>query len=269
MIQFVVEISELKGLMKNTKKDILVSQNVQVSDLTMHYRVSSNILPITASSIVMVHGLATSNTYMLPTASELVSSYHVYIPDLPGFGKSTKPEKALNVSQLADALAQWMQAIGLDRATLLGNSLGCQVIAQFAICYPACIERAILVGPSMDPRALTAHQEIGRWLANIPFEPAHLFPIMIGDFFHAGVRRTARSLQYGLQDRIDEHLPQVQVPTLIVRGSHDTVVPQSWAEEATQLLPHGKLVVIAGAAHDVNYNSPKELANVVRGFMDE
>ena len=160
-----------------------------------------------------------------------------------------------------------MQAIGLDRATLLGNSLGCQVIAQFALRYPACIERAILVGPSMDPRALTAHQEIGCWVANIPFEPAHLFPIMLGDFFHAGIRRTAHTLQYGLQDRIDECLPYMQVPTLIVRGSHDTVVPQRWAEEATKLLPNGKLVVIAGATHSANYNSPKQLATIVHDFM--
>ncbi len=251
----------------NIKQQMLESRTVQVSDLTMHYRVSSHTLPTDTPSIVMVHGLATSNTYMLPTALELVSSYHIYIPDLPGFGKSTKPAQALNVSQMADALAQWMQAIGLDKATLLGNSLGCQVIALFAIRYPACIERAILVGPSMDPQALTARQEIARWVANIPFEPAHLFPIMIGDFFHAGVRRTIRTLQYGLQDRIDEHLPHMQVPTLIVRGSHDTVVPQRWAEEATNLLPNGKLVVIAGAAHDANYNSPKQLANIVRGFM--
>jgi len=255
--------------MKNIKQSFFESRDIQVSDLTMHYRVSSNILPAGASSIVMIHGLATSNTYMLPTAYELISAYHIYIPDLPGFGKSTKPAKVFDVSQLADVLAQWMQAIGLDRATLLGNSLGCQVIAQFAMRYPTCIDRAILVGPSMDPKAPTAHQEIARWVANIPFEPAHLFPIMIGDFFHAGIRRTARTLQYGLQDHIDEHLPHMQVPTLVVRGSHDTVVPQRWAEEATCLLPNGKLVVVAGAAHDVNYNSPKQLANVVRGFMEE
>ncbi|GAC1425152.1 MAG: alpha/beta hydrolase [Ktedonobacteraceae bacterium] len=252
----------------NTKHHMLESRNVRISDLTIHYRVSANTVPANAPSIVMVHGLATSNTYMLPTALELVSSYHIYIPDLPGFGKSTKPAQVFDISQLADTLAQWMQAIGLDRATLLGNSLGCQVIAQFALRYPTCIERAILVGPSMDPQALTARQEFMRWVANIPFEPAHLFPIMIGDFFHTGIRRTVRTLRYGLQDHIHEHLPHVQVPTLIVRGSHDTVVPQRWAEEATNLLPNGKLVVIAGAAHDVNYNSPKQLANVVRGFME-
>jgi len=251
----------------DTKQRMFESRNVQIPGLTIHYRVSSHILPVDAPTIVMVHGLATSNTYMLPTASELVSSYHIYIPDLPGFGKSTKPAQVLNIPQLADALAQWMQAIGLERATLLGNSLGCQVIAQFALRYPECIERAILVGPSMDPQALTAHQEITRWLANIPFEPVHLFPIIIGSFLHAGTRRTAQTLKYALQDHIHEHLPHMQIPTLIVRGSHDTVVPQRWAEEATNLLPNGKLVMVAGAAHDVNYNSPKQLATIVREFM--
>lgn len=251
----------------NKQQSILAERTVAVGDETMYYRVSSYKLPPDAQSLVMVHGLASSNSYMLPTAVRLASSYNVYIPDLPGFGQSSKPKHVLDVVEMADALAAWMRAIQLGSATLLGNSLGCQVIARFAIRYPDCIDRAILVGPSMDPRALTAHQEIVRWVANIPFEPFHLFPIMIGDFFHAGVRRTAKTLQYGLEDHVHEQLPYVQVPTLVVRGSHDTVVPQRWAEEATQLLPDGKLVVIAGAAHDANYNSPKELAAIVRGFM--
>jgi pimeloyl-ACP methyl ester carboxylesterase len=251
----------------NKYQNILDSRNVSVSGLTMHYRVSSHLLPPDAQSIVLVHGLATSNTYMLPTAAQLASSYHIYVPDLPGFGKSTKPAHPFTISQLADALADWMKAIGLEQATLLGNSLGCQVIAQFALRYPDCIEHAILVGPSMDPKALTAHQEIMRWLINVPCEPFSLFPIMIGDFFHAGIRRTATTLKYALQDHIHEHLPHMQVPTLVVRGSRDTVVPQRWAEEAKNLLPNGRLVVVAGAAHDVNYNSPKQLAHIVRGFM--
>jgi len=251
----------------SVQNSILVSRTISVSGRPLHYRVSSYALPPTAQSLVMVHGLATSNTYMLPTAVRLASSYHVYVPDLPGFGESAKPEQVLTVSELADALAAWMGAVGLSAATLLGNSLGCQVIAQLAMRHPACIERAILVGPSMDPQALTAHQEILRWLANVPFEPFHLFPIMIGDFLHAGIRRTAQTLEYGLQDHIHEHLPHMHIPTLVVRGSHDTIVPQRWAEEATALLPDGKLVVIAGAAHDTNYNSPKELAALVRAFM--
>ncbi len=61
----------------------------------------------------------------------------------------------------------------------------------------------------------------------------------------------------------------MHIPTLVIRGSRDTVVPQRWAKHVTELLPQGKLVVIEKAAHDVNYNMPVELANAVRAFLQE
>src|SRR3712207_6887962 len=55
---------------------------------------------------------------------------HVHIPDLPGFGRSTKPPKVLTIPDLADALAAWMAEAGLGRAALVGNSLGCQIRSE-------------------------------------------------------------------------------------------------------------------------------------------
>jgi len=217
----------------------------------------------------MVHGLVVSSRYMIPTSVELAADYCVYLPDLPGFGKSDKPEHALSIAELADALAAWMDAIGLSKATLLGNSMGCQIIANFALRHPERIERAILVGPTMDPQARTAHQEIGRWLVNIPGEPLSLFPVVTLDYLQIGFRRFVRTFRHALEDRIEEHLPLMQVPTLVVGGARDPVVPLRWIKEATSLLPKGRSVIIDGAAHDVNYNSPVELAREVRVFLDE
>jgi 2-hydroxy-6-oxonona-2,4-dienedioate hydrolase len=90
---------------------------------------------------------------MVPVA-ELLSPHHrVYIPDLPGFGESSKPDRVLDVPELTDALVGWTRAVGLQRAAFLGNSFGCQVLADLAVRYPALIERAVLQGPTMDPRA--------------------------------------------------------------------------------------------------------------------
>lgn len=205
---------------------------------------------------------------MVPTAIRLAPYFHVYALDLPGFGKSDKPSHVLNITELSDVLADWMQAIGLKQATLMGNSMGSQVIADFALRQPERISRAILLGPTMDPRARIAYQEIVRWLLNAPREPLSLFPFVVRDYLDAGLRRFVRTFGYALQDRIEEHLPQIQVPTLVVHGSYDTIVPQRWAEEAARLLPQGRLVVIPRAAHDVNYNSPVELTRVVRAFMN-
>ncbi len=238
-----------------------------VNGLSIHTRVSVAPVPVEDSAIVMVHGLVVSSRYMVPTAIRLAPYYHVYALDLPGFGKSDKPSQVLNIAELSDFLADWMRAIGLKQATFLGGSMGCQVIANFALRHPERISRAILVGPSMDPRARMAYQEILRWLLNGTREPLSLFPIVLRDYLDAGLRQFACTFRYALEDRIEEHLPHVQNPALVVRGSYDTIVPQRWAEEAARLLTKGQLVVIPRAAHDVNYNSPGKLTRVVRAFM--
>lgn len=247
----------------------LESKWTDVNGLSIHARVSVAPVPVEDLAIVMVHGLVVSSRYMVPTAIRLAPYYHVYAIDLPGFGKSDKPSHVLNITELSDVLADWMQAIGLKQATFLGGSMGCQVIANLALRHPERISRAILIAPTMDPRARTAYQEILRWLLNGTREPLSLFPIVIHDYLDAGLRRFVRTFQYALQDRIEEHLPHVQSPTLVLRGSYDTIVPQRWAREAARMLPQGKLVVIPRAAHDVNYNSPVKLTRVVRAFMNE
>src|SRR5205814_8013632 len=97
-----------------------------VNGLRMHARVGVRQVPEEASAIVFVHGLGVSGRYMVPTALEMASCHRVYVPDLPGFGKSEKPARVLDITGLADALAAWMQAIDLPTATFVGNSLGCQ-----------------------------------------------------------------------------------------------------------------------------------------------
>src|SRR5439155_20987609 len=98
-------------------------------------------------------------------------------------------------------------------------------------------------------------------------EPPSLFFIVLRDYLDAGFRRFVDTFHYALQDRIEEQLPHVHVPTLIVRGGRDIVVPQHWVEAATQLLPQGWLVVIPVAAHDVNYSAAQELVRVILPFL--
>lgn len=80
--------------------------------------------------MVLVHGLVVSSRYMVPTLERLAPYHRVYAPDLPGFGKSDKPPRVLNVAELSDSLVAWMEKIGLKSAALVGNSFGCQIIAD-------------------------------------------------------------------------------------------------------------------------------------------
>ena len=220
-------------------------------------------------AVVMVHGLVVSGRYMLPTARLLAARSAVYVPDLPGFGLSEKPPRALNVSGLSDALAAWMRATGLERAALVGNSVGCQVIVDLAVRHPGLVGQAVLQGPTMDPAARSAVRQIGRLLLDTPREPPSLVPIELLDFLRAGAGRAWRTLRYALEDPIEDKLPRMGVPALVVRGSRDPIVPRRWAEEVARLLPEGRFVEIPGAAHAVNFGAPSRFARVIRAFLDE
>ena len=235
----------------------------------MHARVSTTPAPAGSPAVVLVHGLVVSSRYMVPTAERLAPHHKVYAPDLPGFGRSEKPSSVLDVSGLSHSLAAWMEAVGIGSAVLVGNSVGCQVIADLALRHPERVERAVLQGPTMDPEARTAFRQAARLALDGTREPLSLLPIMLLDYLSAGLRRSFATFQYALEDPIEEKLPRVRVPTLVVRGERDPIVPQRWAEGVARLLPEGRLVVVPGAAHTMNYGGPSELARVVRAFVRE
>jgi 2-hydroxy-6-oxonona-2,4-dienedioate hydrolase len=249
------------------------SEWAEVGGLRMHARVAARPPTPDAPRIVFVHGIGVSGRYLMPTAMRLANEFRVYVPDLPGFGLSAKPASVLDVPALADALAAWMRAMKLTSAALLGNSFGCQVIAEVGVRHPALISRAVLQGPTIDPRARTVPRQLLRWAVNSPFEPRpawiSLGSVVRQDYRDAGVRRVIATFRHALRDRIEDKLPHLDVPTLVVRGARDPIAPQRWAEEAARLLPQGRLVVVPGAAHTMNFTSPDALARVVRPFVEQ
>jgi pimeloyl-ACP methyl ester carboxylesterase len=94
-------------------------------------------------------------------------------------------------------------------------------------------------------------------------------PLLLHDYWEAGLQRFRDSFRMALKDRIEDKLPRVQAPTLVVRGSRDPIVPQRWAERVTELLPRGRLAVIPGGTHTLNFAAPLELVRVVEPFLRE
>jgi len=101
------------------KRAKLDSMWARVDGRRMHARVSRCDEP-RAPNVVLVHGLGVSSHYMVPTALCLAPYCSVYAPDLPGFGKSAHPPRALDIPQMADALDRWMDAVGLRSAAFIG-----------------------------------------------------------------------------------------------------------------------------------------------------
>jgi pimeloyl-ACP methyl ester carboxylesterase len=78
-----------------------------------------------------------------------------------------------------------------------------------------------------------------------------------------------RSFQYQLTDHLEDKLPSIPAPVLVVRGSEDPICNQRWCEEFARLSPRGRLVVIPKVAHTLCYTAPLELASVTRDFLNE
>lgn len=250
------------------KKGNLNSQYTTVEGLSIHSRISAEIPPKDAPILILVAGAGLSSRYMIPTAELLAADYQVYVPDLPGYGESDKPEPPFNLSQLADILCKWMDAVGIKQATMLGNSLGCQIIVEFAVRHPNRLSSAILQGPTVDRNARTFGEQLWRLILDAPNEaPSQAF-IQIEDYWKAGFSRVLHTFQMSLADPIEEKLPDVKVPTLVVRGEHDPLVPPEWAREIVNLLPQSQFVEIAGGGHTLNYKMPEAVARVTRTFLN-
>jgi|GEM_PF-1073652 len=241
---------------------------VEVDGLRIHYLESVGQAP-DGLPVVLVHGLALSGRYMIPTAEPLARTHRVYVPDFPGFGDSDKPERVLSVSGLADALAAWMEAVGLENALLLGNSFGCQIIGDLAARYPHLVGGAVLQGPTTPPEERSWFWQFIRWQQNAPNNPPSMEAVAGSDYDKTGYVRALRTFHFSIQDRLEDKLPHIEAPVLVVRGSDDPICNQEWAEKVTELLPKGRLEIMPDVAHTLVYTSGPQLAEVSLPFFRE
>lgn len=235
----------------------------RVGGITMHARVSVNSVPEDRLPVILVHGLGMSSRYMIPLAEHLAPHLRVYAPDLPGFGLSDKPPQALTVRQLADALAAWMQALGLERAALVGNSLGCEVLVELALVHPQLVDRLVLQGPTPDPEARGIARQVVGFFLIAPFERWSLAWVALTDYARSGIRRYLQTLRSMVDNHIGEKASRVSQPTLVVWGTRDYIVPYAFVTSLAASLPRGQLAVIPDAAHGINYSHPEAFTTVL------
>jgi 2-hydroxy-6-oxonona-2,4-dienedioate hydrolase len=168
------------------------------------------------------------------------------------------------ISELAELLAA-----ELDRpATVVANSMGCQVAAELAVRRPELVDALLLVGPTVDPHARGTARNLARLVADAWFEPPRLTAIVARDYLATGPRAVLRQARFALAHRIEELLPRIHQPAVVLRGAHDPICSEAWAREAAALLSNGRLVTIAGAAHAAHFSHPRAVADLVRSLRE-
>ena len=254
--------------------DPLVSVTDLVDGLPIHARVSSRFVH-GRTPLVFVHGLGVSVRYLEPAMLALADRYHVAGLDLPGFGRSGTPPRALDTRGLANALRRWLDARELGPAIFIGNSYGCQVIVELVMQDPSRVVGLVLNAPTMDPAHRTITGQVLRVLADIPFEPFGLGWLVARDYLRAGPLRLLATLRHALADHIEEKLPDIVAPTVIVCGARDPVVTLAWAAEAARLVGLSSqgavgatLSVVPSAAHALPYDDPIAFAALIDTFVE-
>ncbi|HSU32895.1 MAG TPA: alpha/beta hydrolase [Bryobacteraceae bacterium] len=219
--------------------------------------------------IVLVHGLGVSSRYMVPLATEWAAAHPVYVPDLPGYGRSQKPQDVPDVRELASLLREWLRVVGIERAAFVGNSMGCQVIVELAHIDASCIVAVAMLGPTMDQTVASRLSHVAGLLKDQFREPPMLVPLQAFDYLHNGPIRTIRTFIHATRHDMLKRARQLRVPCLILRGEHDEIVSQKWVEKLAKGIPRAVLRELPGAGHALNYNSAETVAPLIEGFWQE
>jgi pimeloyl-ACP methyl ester carboxylesterase len=249
--------------------------------------------------LILVHGLAASLEYWQYNIAALATRHRAYALDLLGFGRSDKEVEDFSLSYAASFLAQFMDALGIERAHLVGNSLGGVVCAQTAVQFPERVDSLVLVGSAGFGRELNPLLRL--WsvpvLGDLVFRVFQkAFPLAkrwafgdpgcIDDRWLTSVatvlrtpglrENTLKVAREGVDLRgqreemfrgLHRGLGGMGVPTLIVWGSRDVVVPLSHAYTAERLIPESEVCVMERCGHVPQVERPEEFNRLVQGFL--
>lgn len=243
---------------------------ISVAGRTTRYRrveAASGGLPI-----VLVHGIACSSAAYGPVLAHLAAQprrERVLAPDMPGYGRSRGPRRALGVVELGGWLAEFLDATGVERAHVVGHSMGCQVALALARLHPQRVASAALIGPTTGSHGQSLLRYGLGLLADSVVEAPAWNVTLMHMWRQMGLRRYVATLRTMLRDRPIALAQQVRCPTLVLRGTRDAIIPDRAAARLAAALPRGRIVRVPQAAHAAQFSRPAEVCAVLEAFWRE
>ena len=220
--------------------------------------------------IVHVHGFAVSGSYLLPTARALAGRATTLVPDLPGYGRSAAWGHALGIPSLAWALLEVLDALGLERVVLVGNSMGGPVSLEVAHSAPDRVAGVVLASPAGGMHNQPLARALVQLARDVGRESPRMARVVLPDYLHFGPMNALQLFGELVRFPSLERIVRTPVPTLAVIGTRDPLMPPPWrVREVGRLAPPNlTIAVIEGAAHAMNFSHPGELAHVIGSWLD-
>lgn len=270
------------------------SRFVEVEGRKMHYLEAGRGEPL-----ILIHGWVCWGAYwkhMIPLLSE---KYHVYAVDLPGHGISDRPVDVsvkYDTPSQAKRIVEFMDKVGIEKASIVGHSMGGEIAARVALMAPDRVKNLVLVcaaGMEKNSRAIPWYLRLGRamrveslskWFfresivriftPGIMFHPESPIP---EDFMHEMAMINCSSYEYrsavgkvtreGIwQSFIDTTVPSLKVPTLVASARHDKVVPPELGALYHDLIPNSKFIIYEKAGHMLPWEQAGDLSREIAAF---
>lgn len=242
-------------------------------------------------AVVLLHGLGADATTWLPTLPALALQVHVYALDQLGFGQSDKPMIPYRIGTLVDFLAGFLDQIGIEKATLVGNSLGGWTAAAFTLAHPERVDKLVLVGAAgLAPRLWNGPTWDRAWLEQLnPSTLAGYRQLLDRMFYHQQLltddvitQQFARKLKindgYTIsrflesferdEDLLDERLKTLKAPTLVLWGAEDELVPLGSGKALATFIPGAQLIILDHCGHLPQNDCPEAFNRALLHFLD-
>ena len=284
-----------------TTEQLLPAEKFPLESLPLHGHQMSYRRAGEGPVLLLLHGIAGSSRTWAPVMELLRSDFTVLAPDFLGHGKSAKPLGDYSLGNHASSVRDFLHVLGIDRATVVGQSFGGGVALQFAYQFPERCERLVLVDAGGLGREVN-------WILRLVTLPAaeYVMPVLFPAFVRGwgdsvskllgdlGARnagateiwRSYRSLTEPENRRafvrtmravidpggqsvsaIDRLYLAANIPTLIVWGAKDRIIPLVHAYRAHAAIPNSRLEVMEGVGHFPHAEAPIRFVEVLRDFL--
>lgn len=271
---------------------------LEVDGLRIHCLVAGESGP----ALVLLHGGGTDSASLSwgEVLGPLSEHYRVFAPDWPGFGQSDKPAISYTMDYYVHFLQHLLISLNLARVVLIGLSMGGGIVLNFTLNHPAQVEKLVLVDPYYGfkspadrwsslfirlpfvmelPTLLGRSRRLAQWgLSSVLYRPERRTQALIDEVYREAQQKRAGKAYaswarsevtwHGPRSETESRLYELAVPTLLIQGAQDKLVPVSFARHAHELIAHSRLSILPECGHWVQRDDPQAFLQTAEPFLE-